>query len=285
MTPPSYRERTLISQEGLALYYRDYGDAAASRMPLLCLGGLTRSSRDFHDFAQRHAPRRRVLCLDNRGRGLSAYDPDWRRYDPAVYINDIRHLLAANNLHRVIIVGTSMGGLLAMGMAMIMPTHVGAVIINDIGPEQEAKGLERILSYVGVDRPHADWADAIAELRGLLPDLRFQSDAAWMAMAENTYRRREDGLLHFDWDPAIVKPLRKGTAPTFDLWKMFAALGTIPCLALRGELSSVLSVATFARMAAEKPDLIQVQVPRVGHTPTLAEPEAEAAINRFLAVH
>ncbi|MHA1114450.1 MAG: alpha/beta fold hydrolase [Alphaproteobacteria bacterium] len=280
-----YRERTLAAQDGRRLYYRDYGDANAGRTPLLCLGGLTRNSKDFHNFAARLAPSRRVLCLDYRGRGRSEYDTDWRRYDPTVYLDDIRHLLAATNCHRVVVVGTSLGGLLAMGLAVTAPTAVAAVVLNDVGPALEDAGLDRILSYVGADRPQADWESAIAELRGLFPDMRFQGDAEWLAMARNTYRRGEDGLLHFDWDPAIVKPLAKGQAVMPDLWAVFGALRRIPCLALRGELSTVLSEETFARMAREKPDMTQVTVPGVGHTPSLDEPEARAALDAFLATH
>lgn len=282
---PGFRERHLSAQDGRRLYFRDYGDAAQSRPPLLCLSGLTRNSKDFDLFARRHAAARRVLCLDYRGRGRSEYDSDWRRYDPVVYLDDIRHLLAATNCHRVVVVGSSLGGLLAMGVAAMLPTAVAAAVLNDVGPALEDSGMARILSYVGTDRPQKDWESAIAEIRALFPDMRFQSDAEWMAMARNTFRRGDDGLLHFDWDPAIATPLTKGRVVMPDLWKIFGALGPIPCLALRGELSTVLSEATFARMAAEKPDLRRVTVPRVGHTPSLDEPEARAALDAFLGAH
>ena len=282
---PGFRERHFSAQDGRRLYFRDYGDPNAARLPLLCLGGLTRNSKDFHLFATRHAAARRVLCLDYRGRGRSEYDSDWRRYDPTVYLDDIRHLLAATNCHRVVVVGTSLGGLLAMGLAAMLPTAVAAAVLNDVGPALEQSGLARILSYIGGDRPQPDWESAIAELRGLFPDMRFQTDAEWLAMARNTFRRGEDGLLHFDWDPAIAKPLAKGHTVIPDLWQVFGALGPVPTLALRGALSTVLSEATFGRMAAEKPDLVRVTVPRVGHTPSLDEPEARAALDAFLAEH
>ena len=131
---PAYREATVSAQDGLALYYRDYGDALASKTPVLCLPGLTRNSADFAELAARLSRGRRVLCPDYRGRGRSAYDSNWRNYDPYVYINDISHLLAATGIGRAVIVGTSMGGLLAMGLAVLRPTLVAGAVLNDIGP-------------------------------------------------------------------------------------------------------------------------------------------------------
>src|SRR5713226_6270456 len=117
-----YRARHLTAQDGLQLFYRDYGNPHGSRVPLLCLTGLTRNSQDFADLAERCAGTRRVICPDYRGRGRSAYDPDWRRYEPMTYLNDIGHVLLANDIHRVVVVGTSLGGLLAMGLAVMRPT-------------------------------------------------------------------------------------------------------------------------------------------------------------------
>src|SRR5262249_14795730 len=270
-------------QDGLALYYRDYGDRLASKTPLLCLAGLTRNSADFTEVALRLSGERRVLCPDYRGRGRSAYDPDWRHYDPYVYISDISHLLAATGVDRAVIVGTSMGGLLAMGFAVLRPTLVAGVVLNDIGPNVASPGLTRILKYVGVDHPQSDWDDAIRFLKELMPNLAPKADEAWWrAHAEATYRKRGDGLLHFDWDLAIAKLLDHQRKVTPDLWTMFQGLRAIPTLALRGALSDVLTEDVFRRMALEKPDLVCVTVPDVGHTPSLTEPEAIEALDAFL---
>jgi pimeloyl-ACP methyl ester carboxylesterase len=281
MTQP-YRERHLSAQDGLQLYYRDYGDPLSSRLPVLCLTGLTRNSRDFADLAARLAPQRRVLCPDYRGRGRSAYDPNWRNYDPMVYLNDIGHLLVANNLHRVIVVGTSLGGLLAMGLAVFRPTSVAAVVINDIGPDIESPGLGRIIDFIGKDRPQPDWPSAVAALRHSLPRLACKDDAWWESFARATYRQGGDGLLHYDWDVDLVKPLQNG-GRIQDLWPPFRGVRELPALVVRGGISDVLSEAGLQRMVAAKPDLIHVTVPDVGHVPTLDEPEIQGVLDDFIA--
>src|SRR5262249_571120 len=130
------------SQDGLKLYYREYGDAAADeeRLPVLCLPGLTRNSRDFHDLALRLAPQRRVPAPGHRGRGKSAWDPDWRNYRPEMYLSDVFDLLAVADAPRVVVVGTSMGGLLAIGLTAYRPTCLAGVVLNDIGPELKPEG-------------------------------------------------------------------------------------------------------------------------------------------------
>src|SRR5260221_4043182 len=129
-----FRGGRLGAQAGLALTSRDYGDPRPPRLPLVCLTGLTRNSADFADLADRHAGERRILCLDYRGRGRSAYDSDWRNYDPLIYVSDIAHLIAANDVHRAVVVGTSLGGVLTMALAVLKPTTLAAAVLNDIGP-------------------------------------------------------------------------------------------------------------------------------------------------------
>lgn len=278
----AFRERHVTAQDGLRLYYRDYGDPASPHLPLLCLTGLTRNSADFADLAERHAGERRILCPDYRGRGRSAYDPDWRNYQPHTYLSDIADLAAANDLHRIVVVGTSMGGILAMGLAVLKPTLLAGVVLNDIGPDVIAGGLTRILDYIGVDQPQPDWDSAVAYLQRLLPTLSIRTAAGWLKMAQATYREGQDGRLHFDWDLNLAKPLRAMGGPPPDLWPYFRALRPVPVLALRGALSDVLSAETFERMALAKPDLRRVTVPEAGHAPTLNEPEAAAAIDDFI---
>ncbi|MFQ6017622.1 MAG: alpha/beta fold hydrolase [Kiloniellaceae bacterium] len=279
----AFRERTFSAQDGLRLYYRDYGDPLATGTPLVCLCGLTRNSKDFHDLARRLARDRRVICPDYRGRGRSAYDPQWRNYTPQVVLNDVIQLLAASNLHHVVICGTSFGGLLAMSLAVAAPMALAGVILNDVGPELNRDGTQRILDYVSRDRPQPNWAAAIAEIKRFFPALSLASEDDWRRFTEATFREGEDGRLHFDWDVALARPLVENRIPKPDLWPLYRALRHRPVLAIRGGLSDVLSAETFARMAAEKPDLIQVTLPDVGHVPTLNEPEAERAIDDFLA--
>ncbi len=282
MPDAAYRERRFAAQDGLQLYFRDYGDPGSAATPVLCLGGLTRNARDFDALARRLAGKRRVLCLDLRGRGRSDYDPDWRNYVPATYLNDIAHLLAVAGVHRVVVVGTSLGGVLAMAMGAAMPSALAGAVLNDIGPEIERGGLDPILSYIRVDRPQPDWESAVRTIRTLLPDLAFQDEAMFEAMARNTWREGGDGLLHFDWDVNIVRPALADGGATADLWPFFRGLRRVPLLAFRGAASTILSADCFARMAGERPDAGMVTVPRTGHAPTLGEPECIAALDAFL---
>jgi pimeloyl-ACP methyl ester carboxylesterase len=282
MTRP-YRERYLSAQDGLALYYRDYGDERSLRTPLLCLTGLTRNSQDFADLAERFAGSRRVICPDYRGRGRSAYDTNWRNYDPMTYLNDIGHILTANGIHRFIAIGTSLGGLLAMGLAVTRPTGIAAAVINDIGPDVDPEGLTRIIAFIGADRPQPDWPSAVAMLRQSLPRLAIKDAPWWERFARATYREGEDGLLHFDWDIALVEPLRRSRGEIQDLWPIFRSLRDTPTLVVRGAISDVLTEDGLSRMIAAKPDLTAVTVSGIGHTPTLDEPEIKGVLDDFIA--
>ncbi len=287
MTEPAadtgFRECFFRSQDDLRLHWRDYGDPSSRRMPLLCLAGLTRNAKDFHAIARRFCSERRVLAFDYRGRGRSARDPDWRNYRPETYLADILDLLTVAGVHRAIVIGTSMGGLLAMGLATFRPTMLAGVILNDVGPEIAGQGYQRILDYIGTDRPEPDWDGAVAEMKRISPMLSLNTPAKWLRMADSSYRRGEDGMLHFDWDMALARGLGAKPGALADLWRLYRALGHRPVLAIRGALSDVLSEGTFERMAQEKPDLQRVIVPDVGHVPALDEPEAAAAIHDFIS--
>lgn len=279
--PAAYRERTLSAQDGLQLYYRDYGGAKKDGTALLCLTGLTRNSKDYHDFALRFAGKRRVLSPDYRGRGRSERDGDWKNYTPQSYIGDIRHLLAAADCHRVVVVGTSLGAILAMGLSVVIPGVLAGAILNDAGPELDPAGIARILDYVGDESTFADWDAATRRVQELFPSLSIDSEAGWLEFATRTFREGDDGALHYDWDPGIARQLG-GQKKLPDLWPLYRALRPMPVLALRGETSDVLSVETFERMGEDMPNLTRVTVPGVGHVPTLAEPVARTAIDEFL---
>lgn len=279
-----FRERTLSAGDGRRLYYRDYGDSLSPGAPVVCLPGLTRNCADFHLLASRLSKRRRVVCLDYRGRGRSEYDPDWRNYRSPVILNDVIQLLAANNLHRVVICGVSFGGLLAMALAAAAPTLLAGVILDDVGPELDPSGIARIVEYISNDPRPPDWPSAVAALKDLMPNLSFSTDEDWLRFARGTFQEDgedRDGRLRFDWDLALAMPLRHDPGSE-DLWPLFRALRRVPVLAIRGGQSDILSAATLARMAAEKPDLIHITLPEVGHAPSLNEAESERAIDEFL---
>jgi pimeloyl-ACP methyl ester carboxylesterase len=284
LSSAAWTDRYFTSADGLRLYYRDYAAAEPGRLPVLCLPGLTRNCRDFEISALRIQKTRRVLSPDLRGRGRSQHDPNFLNYHPGTYVGDLARLLADAGVDKAILFGTSLGGILSMLIAAATPALPAAVILNDVGPEVAPEGLQRIASYVGRHAPVRDWSEAADQMRAMyglaMPDA---SDADWMAFARRSYSE-VDGVPVLDVDRGVGEAVRAapaGTAP--DLWPLYAALTPMPTLAIRGELSDVLSVATFVRMQREKPDLQRVTVARRGHPPLLDEPECVAAIDAFLA--
>lgn len=281
-TPTAFRERRYTAQDGLSLYYREYGDPLSPGVPVLCLPGLARNSKDFHRLALRLRARHWVVCPDYRGRGRSGYDADSENYQPAAYLNDIRHLLAVTGMRHAAVIGTSMGGLLACAMGAAMPTVLAGVVLNDVGPDIGSDGLGRIIAYLSQDNPQPDWESATRAFKALFPNLSLRTEEDWRAATEATWREGEDGVLHYDWDIRIVDPLRH-KRPLPDLWALFRSIRRYPVLALRGGASDVLLPETFERMAREHPRLERLTIERVGHVPTLVEPEAAGAIDAFLA--
>jgi pimeloyl-ACP methyl ester carboxylesterase len=280
---PRYAERHLTAQDGLRLYYRDYGDPLSPRLPVLCLSGLTRNSRDFEPFATRVAAERRVLSPDYRGRGRSAYDPDWRNYQGLVYLNDVLHLLAATGTERCVVVGTSLGGILGMGLCALRPGVVAGLVLNDIGPNIAGTGLARITEWIATDKPQPDWETADRFIRTALGHLPIKDDVTWRNLTRGTFREGADGMLHFDYDTALVKGMLQDRASIPDLWPFFRSTKPIPTLLLRGEASDVLTEEGLAEMVSVRPDLLHVTVRDAGHVPSLVEPESRQALDDFLA--
>ena len=277
-----YQNRYFIVRDGLKLHYRDY-QGSSERPPLLCLHGLTRNSRDFAALANRYSPRFRILALDFRGRGDSDYDPLPARYNPLTYAGDVVELLDRLAIPRAIFVGTSLGGLVTMTIAAMAPQRLAATILNDVGPDIDATGIDRILSYVGKDKRFKSWdeaAEAIATNYGSAFDRYTHDD--WVKMAKRNCRE-EGGEIRFDYDMAIAEPFKTaGPAPQVDLWPLFAELGQKPLLVVRGEKSDLLTAPTVEKMKRVVPDVRLALVKGVGHAPELNEPEAVAAIDEFL---
>ncbi len=269
------------SADGLSLYYRDFG-ADSPGTPVLCLPGLTRNSRDFEDFAKRIEHRRRVLTPDLRGRGYSDYDPNWSNYHPGTYVADAWRLLDTLGIDEVIVMGTSLGGLCAMAMSMQQPGRIAGVIMNDIGPEIAAAGLERVQGYTGRLPPVSSWDEAVAQTREIyglwLPGL---TDDDWQKMAWRAYRDH-DGVPRLDFDPNVGRAVREVGAQKGDPWALFASLASIPVTLLWGVDSDILTRDIWERMQALKPDLEVVAVANRGHVPLLDEPECIAAIDAML---
>lgn len=277
-----YRERYVTSRSGGRLYTADWGDPLDPRVPVLGLPGYARTTKDFAHIAERIAPRR-LVSLDYRGRGRSDYADDPSAYAPPAMVDDIRAVMVALGLHRVVAIGTSFGGLMAMALAAMAPSCLKAVVLNDIGPDIPDSGGDFLIDVMGRERRPASWADAAAEMRRILPDLSFTTEEEWVAFARTTYREEPDGSLRQDWDPAIVKPLARSEAKDADLWALFTALTAVPVLLVRGGRSIVLSAETAAEMQRRHPAMEAITLPEIGHAPTLDEAPARAALDGFLA--
>ncbi len=269
--------------DGLRLYYRDY-PGPSGRTPVLCLHGLTRNSADFEDLAPHLAQSRRVLALDVRGRGRSDIDPDPSRYHAGTYVGDVAALLASLGIERVILVGTSMGGIIGMIYGAAHPDSLAGLVLNDIGPEIDPGGLARIAGYVGRGGPVTSWAEAAAAVRAI-NEIAFPQadDAFWDRFARRTYREEADGRIVPAYDPRIADAMAEAGAAPADMWPIFDLLEKIPILVIRGAQSDILSADTLRAMQQRHPDLESVTVPGRGHAPTLDEPAAREAIDSFLA--
>ena len=281
-----FQEKFFASRDGLQIYFRDYeGDAA--KAPVLCLHGLTRNSRDFAALAEHIAPARRVIVPDQRGRGRSQYDPQWMNYHPGTYVEDMWTLLSELSIVRVVVLGTSLGGLMAMLMAATRPQMLAGVVLNDIGPEIDPAGVARIQSYAGRLPPVRNWDDAAAQMR-MTFGLTFPEydEPQWRDFARKSFDEDEGGVPRLAADPKIGDAIRAIPAPagiTQAMWLAFGQLRNLPALAVRGATSDLLSAATFERMQKEVPSLVAVTVPNRGHAPQLDEPESLRAIDAFLA--
>lgn len=285
-----FEERIVGTVDGLALYVRDYAPLLPETgLPVICLHGLTRNSRDFEVVAPRIAALgRRVVAPDMRGRGRSANDPDPAHYVAAVYAQDVIALMDRFEIPRAVFIGTSMGGLITMVLASTAPDRIAATVLNDVGPKLNAAGLARIATYVGRTQPVNSWqeaAEAVRAITGHAYPERLDDAEFWLAFARRTFHEREDGRYEADYDPHIALAFADfdEDAPPPDLTPLFSALAAKPMLAIRGELSDLLSQDVLEQMRALKPDLQTTIVPNVGHAPQLDEPEAWEAVLEFLA--
>lgn len=286
----AFEQRWFPARDGLMLHARDYrpADQDAPGAPIVCLAGLSRNGRDFHQFASlisAHGKRsRRVLALDYRGRGRSGWDENKANYNLAVECEDVLTAMEAFDIARAIFIGTSRGGLILHLLAAAKPELLEAVILNDIGPAIETEGLKEITAYLGRRPEPKDWNDAAGILRAThgsaFPALT-QTDWHEMAMAIYT---EKDGQIAPDFDPAIATQLRAldFSQPLPDLWPQFDAFTPTPLLAIRGEHSRLLSVATLNEMARRHPAMRRCTARGQGHAPLLHKPDVYAAIADFL---
>ena len=271
------------SADGLRLHWREM-PGPADRPTLLCIPGLTRTAADFADLGARLAGRWRVVAVDLRGRGESAWPKDSLTYVPLAYVQDLGRLIEAAGIGRFVVIGSSVGGALAMQLGAAHRDAIAGAVFNDIGPDIETAGLRRLRTNVGRSGNWPTWVHSARDLSvrnaDLYPGWTLHD---WLELAKRLCRLNPAGRIIFDYDPRIAEAFRlpHGDAG-IDLWAALEALAGIPMLSLRGDRSDVLSAATQAEMARRLPEMTVVEVPDVGHAPTLAEPVAVAALDAFL---
>jgi len=284
----NWQEVTFTSRDGLSLSARHYAASGAVGRPVLCLAGLTRNARDFHELASflaSHPTRpREVWCPDYRGRGQSHHDPDWRNYSPFTELLDVMDLMSIAGLHRAGVVGTSRGGIIAMLMAVMRPTAIAALVMNDIGPVIETAGLARIMGYAGKVPLPADWAEATALVHAM--NKRFftnLTDEEWLKLARQLFAE-ENGRPAPSYDNNLSKALSEIdiTQKIPQMWPQFEALKHVPVMVLRGENSDLLSAKTVAEMALRHPRLANVTIHAQGHAPLLIDRFSMGIIADFL---
>jgi pimeloyl-ACP methyl ester carboxylesterase len=281
----SHRDIHFTSADGLALFGRDYAADSVST-PLLCLCGLTRNMRDFEPLVQWLGGSRRLITMDYRGRGQSAYAPDPTTYRPDIELADALCLLDKLNIDHASVIGTSRGGIIAMLMAAQHPHRLNSVLLNDVGPVIEKASLLRIGSYLGKALSFRTWSEAVTTLKESNPGFDTLSDDEWMGFAKRVFIEK-DGRIVNDYDLRLAetfpKPedIEKSGVP--DLWPFLDALASFPVTVLRAEHSDLLSPATVTEMQKRHPRLSAFTIKDRGHVPFLDEPDAKAAIQDWLA--
>ncbi|SEP71874.1 alpha/beta fold hydrolase [Thalassovita taeanensis] len=266
------------TSDGLSLYYEDEGTG----LPILCLSGLTRNARDF-DFVAPLLEGVRLIRLDYRGRGKSDWAEDYLTYNVPREAQDALELLDHLGLQQAAVLGTSRGGLIAMGLAASVKDRLLGVALNDIGPELDVSGLDVIMGYLGIHPDFPDF-DTMAAARKKATEQQFPGVPLerWRIEVTHTHTQTPEGI-RLNYDPKLRNAvIEAGATGAPDLWPFFDAIAPLPCAVLHGMNSDLLSTATVAKMAQHNPALIVAHVPDRAHIPFLDEPEALAALRQWI---
>lgn len=266
------------TSDGLSLHFEDEG----AGLPLLCLSGLTRDSRDF-DYVMPYLAGCRVIRLDYRGRGKSDWAEDFNTYNIMREAQDAMELLDYLGLEKAAILGTSRGGLIAMGLAATVKTRLIGVALNDIGPELDPKGLDVIMGYLGI-KPKAKTLDEAASARAHVMRDMFPNVPAgrWMAEVEKFFVQTDNGL-ELSYDPKLRNAVEATShAAVPDLWPWFEAIDGLLCTIIRGANSDLLTQECFEEMLRRLPNAKGAVIPDRAHVPFLDEPEAVVALRAWI---
>lgn len=273
---PDFEPKFITATDGVRLGLRIYPPAASSHnLPVICLPGLTRNARDFHQIALAISKNpirpRRVVCLDYRGRGTSDRVPDPATYTVLQEAQDVLTVLDSLGIQRALFIGTSRGGLIIHILAQIALERLAAVVLNDVGPKLGLEGLKQIQSYLQQPVMLGSWHEAIQHLKQIhgesFPALE---EADWRELADAVYRENGE-IIEADCDPAIstsfaTMPLNQ---PLPELWPQFELLRTVPTMVVRGEHSQLLTAEIVAEMASRHPQLDSTLAVGQGHAPLL----------------
>ena len=279
---PRRRSVQCASTRGLhRIAYLEWGDPR-NRDVLVCVHGLTRSSRDFDDLARALCGTFRVVCPDIAGRGDSDRLADPSLYAAPQYVSDMVTLIARLDVDAVSWVGTSLGGLIGMALAAQAQSPIARLVLNDAGPVVSRASLERIAGYLGTKMQFQSLEEAEAYMRVISAPFGPHSDAQWRFLTETWLRRNDDGTWRAHYDPRIAEAFR-ATLPEKDLelWPVYDAM-RCPTLVLRGEQSDLLSRETTTQMRSRGPKARVVEIRGVGHAPTLMHPDQIALVRDFL---
>lgn len=280
------REIQYESHDGLKLFARQFG--AQDGMPVMCLHGLTRNHRDFGPLIRKLPRRYNIIAPDQRGRGKSQYDKHVLNYRPDIYVQDMVRLMDTLEIESAVIIGTSMGGLMGMLMARTSPGRLRGLVLNDVGPQLRADGLNRIAGYAGdATAPAKSWREATRRTRNSQRDAFPRAwPGFWGAFTRRLWSRRENGEIRLDYDPAIMAAIPHATSNpmmTSAMWNMYMDSRHKPMLIIRGGLSDILTHEAAERMVKRHYDARLITVPNVGHAPMLSESIAVKGILDFLA--
>jgi pimeloyl-ACP methyl ester carboxylesterase len=261
--------------------YLEWGDPKNERV-LVCGHGLTRCARDFDTLAAALSDRYRVVCPDVAGRGDSEWLPDPMLYQLPQYVSDMVTLIARLDVEYVHWLGTSMGGVIGMALAALPGTPVRKLVVNDAGPVFAKASLERIATYVGMAPVYPDIAMAEKYIRAVSAPFGPHTDAEWRFLTEVVLRKNPDGSLRMHYDPKLAVPFR-ALMPEKDLelWSLWDAI-RCPTLVLRGAQSDLLARDTCDQMTQRGPKATVVEIPGVGHAPTLMHEDQIAIVRQFL---